>query len=200
MIIGLTGNMGSGKSMVSGLLAEMGAAIIDADSIGHQVLLPDGAAYASVLSLFGAGFLNEDGQLDRRRLGAYVFAEGHSERLQLLESVTHPAIVEEIERRIARYRAEGVRLIVIEAALFFGTPLVGMVDQIWAVVAPRPVLLERIMARDGYDIQEASERLSRQLPPEELARLSHKVLVNDGTREDLVRALRRAVAELKLDD
>ena len=104
MIIGLTGNMGSGKSLAARLLAEKGAAVIDADSIGHQVLLPGGAAYDRVIELFGPGFLNEDGSLDRRRLGDYVFADGSGERIRLLESVTHPAILEEISSRISFYR------------------------------------------------------------------------------------------------
>ena len=199
MIIGLTGNMGSGKSLASSLLAAQGAAVIKADNVGHEVLLPGGPAYDRVRELFGDGFLDKDGLLDRSRLGAFVFADASGRRLRQLEGVTHPAIVDEISRRIAVFQAEGRSLIVVEAALFFDTPLEAMVDQIWAVTAPRETLLRRIMARDGCGRQAAEDRLDKQLPPEELARRSQKVLVNDGTPDDLARTVERAVAELRED-
>ena len=200
MIIGLTGNMGSGKSLASRLLEQMGAAVIKADNVGHEVLLPQGAAYDKVLQLFGDGFLDDAGLLDRRRLGAYVFADGSGERLRRLESITHPAIVEEIRRRIEDFQRQGYRLIVVEAALFFGTPLEEMADEIWAVTAPRDVLLTRIMARDGCDLQTAENRLAQQLPTEEIARRSQRVLVNDGSPQQLAAAIRRILCELKLAD
>lgn len=200
MIIGLTGNMGSGKSLASRLLEQMGAAVIKADNVGHEVLLPQGAAYDKVLQLFGDSFLDDAGLLDRRRLGAYVFADDSGERLRRLESITHPAIVEEIRRRIEDFQQQGYRLIVVEAALFFGTPLEEMADEIWAVTAPRDVLLTRIMARDGCDRQTAENRLAQQLPPEEIARRSQRVLVNDGSPQQLAAAIRQILCELKLAD
>lgn len=200
MIIGLTGNMGSGKSLASRLLEQMGAAVIKADNVGHEVLLPQGAAYDKVLQLFGDSFLDDAGLLDRRRLGAYVFADDSGERLRRLESITHPAIVDEIRRRIEDFQQQGYRLIVVEAALFFGTPLEEMADEIWAVTAPRDVLLTRIMARDGCDLQTAENRLAQQLPTEEIARRSQRVLVNDGSPQQLAAAIRRILCELKLAD
>lgn len=196
MIIGLTGNMGSGKSLAAALLAELGAAVIHADTVGHEVLLPEGAAYGRVRALFGDGFLDDQGLLDRRRLGEFVFADASGKRLRLLESVTHPAIVEEIDRRVADFQAAGYSLIVIEAALFFDTPLEERVDEIWVVTAPRETLLSRIMARDCCGRQIAEERLAQQMSPEELARRADRVLVNDGSREQLAAALRQAVAAL----
>ena len=200
MIIGLTGNMGSGKSLASSLLEQMGAAVIKADNVGHEVLLPQGAAYDKVVQLFGNGFLDDAGLLDRRRLGAFVFADDSGERLRQLESITHPAIVDEISRRIEDFKRQGYRLIVVEAALFFGTPLEAMADEIWAVVAPRDLLLKRIMARDGCDLQTAENRLAQQLPTEEIARRSKRVLVNDGTPEQLAAAIRQVLCELHLAD
>ena len=200
MIIGLTGNMGSGKSLASNLLEQMGAAVIKADNVGHEVLLPQGAAYDKVVQLFGNGFLDDAGLLDRRRLGAFVFADDSGERLRQLESITHPAIVDEISRRIEDFTRKGYRLIVVEAALFFGTPLEAMADEIWAVVAPRDLLLKRIMARDGCDRQTAENRLAQQLPTEEIARRSKRVLVNDGTPEQLAAAIRQVLCELHLTD
>lgn len=200
MIIGLTGNMGSGKSLASNLLEQMGAAVIKADNVGHEVLLPQGAAYDKVVQLFGNGFLDDAGLLDRRRLGAFVFADDSGERLRQLESITHPAIVDEISRRIEDFKRQGYRLIVVEAALFFGTPLEAMADEIWAVVAPRDLLLKRIMARDGCDLQTAENRLAQQLPTEEIARRSKRVLVNNGTPEQLAAAIRQVLCELHLAD
>ena len=152
------------------------------------------------MQLFGNCFLDDAGLLDRRRLGAFVFADDSGERLRQLESITHPAIVDEISRRIEDFKRQGYRLIVVEAALFFGTPLEAMADEIWAVVAPRDLLLKRIMARDGCDRQTAENRLAQQLPTEEIARRSKRVLVNDGTPEQLAAAIRQVLCELHLAD
>lgn len=198
MIIGLTGNMGSGKSLAARFLAEQGAALINADQIGHRVLLPGGEAYEQVIELFGKDFLDAEGLLDRRRLGLYVFADEDGGRIRLLESVTHPAIVRKIEDLISAYQSEGRSLIVVEAALFFGTPLEHMVDRIWAVTAPRETLLRRIMDRDGCGKQAAMHRLEQQMPGEEMARRSDLTLINDGSPEDLARQVGQAVAALKL--
>ena len=195
MIIGLTGNIGSGKSTAGKILASLGAAVLDADAVGHDVLRRGGAAYADVVAAFGADFLNANGEIDRRRLGAHVFADASGRLRQRLNALTHPAICAEIERRIAALRSAGRRVIVIEAALLFDSPLCELADVCWLVTAPRETLLRRVAARDGCTAQAAADRLAGQTPQEELAKRADRVFVNDNGREALAAALSAAYAE-----
>ena len=197
MIIGLTGNIGSGKSLASKILASFGAAVIDADRVGHQVLQPDGAAYQTVLDAFGPRFLAEDGSIRRRELGAYVFAEGNEVALQRLNQLTHPAICEEIRRLLAAYRNEGKRFIVIEAAILFDSAILALTEENWLIVAPRELLLARVAARDHCGRAAAERRLASQRTLEDLEKLADRVFVNDGDPKHLEEQLKKAYQELE---
>ena len=195
MIIGLTGNIGSGKSTACRFLAELGAAVIDADRIGHAVLRRGGAAYADIIAAFGTAFLDAEDEIDRRRLGEHIFAD-HSGRLrQQLNAITHPAICNEIRQQIGALQQQEKRGIVLEAALLLDSPLRELVDTCWLVTAPRDILLARVMARDGCRRQAAADRLAGQTPQEELAKRADRVFVNDGDTAALAAALAAAYAE-----
>ena len=115
--IGLTGNMGSGKSTAAAYLAQLGAAVIDADVIGHQIMAKGGRAYQPLLAAFGDSFLDRDGEFDRRALGKYIFSDASGQRTALLNSITHPLIRDEIRRQIADLDQQGYPAAVIEAAV-----------------------------------------------------------------------------------
>ncbi len=195
-IIGLTGNMGSGKSLAAAILAEMGAACINADQVGHDVLASTGPAYAGVLAAFGPDFLTEQGELDRRRLGAYVFGDALGERARLLNSLTHPYIFTEIKRRIAHFRAEGYAMIVIEAALLFESGLDQLTDENWLIAAPRDLLLRRAALRDSCDPALVAARLDAQMGQEALMLLSQRVIWNDGDQALLRQRLLAAYRQI----
>ncbi len=184
-IIGLTGNIAVGKSLVMALLAELGAAAIDADKAAHRVLLKGGAAYAPVVAAFGAGILGADGEIERAALGKIVFAD--EAQLRRLEAITYPAIRQEIARLIGAAEQD---VIVIEAIKLLEGELKDKVDAVWVVRASEARQLERLMARRGMSREEAARRMAVQNSQADKLRQADVVIDNEGDIE----ALRALVA------
>ncbi|MBQ6808816.1 MAG: dephospho-CoA kinase [Firmicutes bacterium] len=185
MIIGLTGNIGSGKSMAVTFLRELGAAAIDADQVGHDVILPGGSAYAGLVEAFGKEFLDEEGYIKRKQLGAYVFSDASGQRVQLLNQLTHPQIRAEIQQQIDTFRSQGYAIIVIEAALLVDSPLMELIDQLWLVSASPALAVARAAKRDDCPEESILQRRKSQRDQEELARLADVILQNEGSPADL---------------
>ena len=182
-VIGLTGGIGSGKSTVADMLAALGARVIDADRIGHEVYHPGTEGHASVVRAFGPGIIAADGTIDRRALGAIVFRE--PEALARLNALVHPLIAAEIQRRLAAVRADpGTPPIVIEAAIVIEAGW-RFFDRIWAVTAPREAAIARVMAERGLSREEVERRMAVQTTDEERRRVADLVIDNDGTRDEL---------------
>ncbi len=161
-VVVLAGGTGTGKSTLVRALAEQGAAVIDADAVGHEMLERDDVRQA-VVEEFGAQVLDEDGRVDRRRLGAIVFSD--PARLATLNRLVHPPLVAEIERRIDRLRRDpAIGAIVIDAALWPQFEPRPPVDLLIMTTAPRPVRRQRIVDRDGLDPEAAERRIDRQAP------------------------------------
>lgn len=156
-VIGLTGNIAVGKSLVRGFLQELGAATIDADRVAHQVMEPGTGAFAAILDGFGAALRKSDGAIDRAALGAIVFADPQA--LQKLEAIMHPAIREEIDRRI---RSAAQRVVVIEAIKLLEGDLKQAVDAVWVVDAPPQTQLQRLMDERGFSQADAEQRIGIQ--------------------------------------
>ncbi len=195
MIIGVTGNIGSGKSLAVSFLRELGAATIDADRVGHSVLLPGGRAYDGVIHAFGRAFLDEEGRIDRKRLGAYIFSDPSGRRSRVLNALTHPAISAEIKQQIDAFRSQGYATIVVEAALLADSPLREMVDQLWLIQAGPEVAVARAAQRDGCPEESIRQRRQRQRDQADLVGLADVVIENDGSPEELREKLRAALAE-----
>ena len=155
-VIGLTGGIACGKSAVSRVLSGLGAGIIDADQVGHEILSAGQAAYAQVVQAFGEQILNAQGEIDRKRLGAIVFAE--EKKLLQLNSITHPHIINNIVKQIEA----GNGILVLDAALLFETGLDALCDEIWLVMAKREEQIRRILLRDHLTRQEAERRIQSQ--------------------------------------
>ncbi|MCL2817766.1 MAG: dephospho-CoA kinase, partial [Clostridiales bacterium] len=133
-VIGLTGNIGAGKSLVRRILTELGARAVDADLIARELAEPGRPAYEQIKLAFGGQFFTEDGALNRRLLAERVFS--HNESLSLLNEIIRPLIMKEAEERVLALKNEGAGLIVVEAALL---PEIGpgwLADEIWLVEAP----------------------------------------------------------------
>ncbi len=176
LVIGLTGNIGVGKSTVMRLLASLGAETIDADKVAHQVIEPGEAAYEQVVQAFGPGVLAADGSIDRGKLAAIVF--NNLVALRRLEAIVHPAVFAEIRRRVAESTCP---VVVIEAIkLLEGKLTRQLVDQIWLVTAPPDLQEERLRGR-GVSSQETRRRLAAQSSQEEKAHQADVVLRNDGS-------------------
>ncbi len=180
-VIGLMGNSGSGKSTVARHLQQKGAYIIDADAISHEVCEIGQPGYVAVKKCFDPYFFNDDGTLNRRRLGRHVFA--NKVELRKLEEILHPIIIERVRERAA-LRKDGV--VVVDCALLVQTGLNNLTDEVWLVTASEDTKLNRICSRDHISYEQALNRIRNQVPDAELMKYADQVLVNDGTEQALL--------------
>jgi dephospho-CoA kinase len=194
-VIGLTGGMGSGKSTVSQLLAEFGAAIIDADKVGHEAYQPNTKTWQELVATFGQQIVAPDGAIDRKKLGAIVF--GSPEQLERLNHIVHPRMFEMMKERIEQYRQQGVKVVVLDAAILFEANWTPLVDTIWVVVASESVVITRAKARTGLPEDQIRSRLRSQMSNEERTKRANVVIHNDGTFEELRTKIRELWAALK---
>ncbi len=187
-MIGLVGGIGSGKSAAREILADLGAVVIDADRLGHEAYAPGTPGFDAVVAHFGREIVGEDGRIDRRRLGAIVFAD--PARLAELNRIVHPLIRAELERRVHEARADpGVPAIVVEAAVLLEAGWQSLVDEVWAVVAPRERVVERLARQRGLARAEVEERIARQMSDDERRERADVVIDNEGSLDDLRRRL-----------
>lgn len=179
-IIAVTGGIGSGKSTVSAEFAALGAEVISADAVSHEIMLPGKNAYEAVVKLFGREILDSNDEIDRVRLADIVFSD--AEKLNSLNSVTHRLIYEEIQRRIDSSEASTVCL---EIPLLFSAKCPISIDASIAVTADKEIRLERVIVRDGCTAEQALARMAKQLPDEYLAAHADFVIENNGDIEAL---------------
>lgn len=190
LIIGLTGGIGSGKSEVSRILESLGALIIDADLIGHESYLPYSEAWHELVSAFGNRILGTKDQIDRKQLSAIVFAD--SEAMSKLNSIVHPVILEDIKKRIADHKREGIATIVIEAALLIEVGWDQLLDEVWIIRSTKEETLQRLGKRDGLSREDVLRRMDRQLPSVESSIRKTIFIDNSST----IAALKQKVGEL----
>ncbi|MBP9500982.1 MAG: dephospho-CoA kinase [Candidatus Promineofilum sp.] len=187
IIIGLTGNIATGKSAVMRLAAERGAQVIDADRVVHELLQNDEDIQTAVVTAFGPGARTPDGRIDRAALGRIVF--GDDQLLRQLEDLLHPAVREEIARRVA---ASDAPVTMIEAIKLIGGPLAAVCDQIWVTTCSRETQLERLRVCRGMDVESAVARVEAQPSQEEKIARADVVIHTDGlmtvTQEQFERA------------
>jgi len=183
--IGLTGGIASGKSMVARVLQEMGAVLLSADKIGHQIIEPGKTAYYDLIDNFGKEILNADGTINRKELGGIVFKD--PQKLQLLNQLTHPPIMQEIKLKLAQIEQEQPEAIVVmEIPLLYETRMEKLFDQVWVVWVDRETQIKRLMARDAIDRSDAISRIDSQMPLDEKARRADLVIDNCGSIEETI--------------
>ncbi len=191
LLVGLTGGIASGKSVVAAMLEEMGARSIDFDALARRVVAPDEPAWRDIVEHFGDQVLDQDRALDRRRLGEIVFADD-AERA-VLERLTHPRIRDEFVRDVrAIDDREPGSIIVAVVPLLVESNMQSMFDHVIVVFAPSSLQLDRLMRRDGLSRDAADARLAAQLPIEEKLSVADTVIDNSGSLEHT----RRQVEEL----
>lgn len=178
--IGLTGGIGSGKTTVSELFESLGAAIIDADEISHQITLPGRPATQLIQKQWGESILTSEGQLDRVALRKTVFAD--AQQLQILESILHPAIEQQILQQTATFKAQGKAYCIIAVPLLIEKRLTHLVDQIVVVDLPVKQQVIRVMQRDQVDENHVVRILEQQISREQ--RLQHADHVIDNTKDE----------------
>lgn len=182
LVIGLTGGIGTGKSLVSRLLQERGATIIDADLVGHEAYTPHTETWQVVVDTFG-DVLAEDNQIDRRKLGAIVFSD--PEQLAKLNAIMHPRMYKMIEERIQNLQSGGAETIVVEAAILIEAKWTPLVDEVWVTTAPEDQVIERIKGRNNMGEEAARARINSQMSSDERAGHADVLIANDGSMENL---------------
>ena len=181
LLVGLTGSIATGKSTVSRMFAHLGARVLDADLLAREVVMPGQPAYLKIVEEFGHGVVQDDGTLDRKALGAVVFAE--PARRKRLEEITHPAIAARQQRILSVLEEEAFEGIVIwDVALLFETGGVAKMDRVVVVATDPDTELARLMARDGMAEADAHARMASQMPVAEKAKRAHYVVDNSGDR------------------
>ena len=193
--IGLTGGIGSGKSTVSKILADLGAFVIDADTVGHEIYLPGKAAWQQVTAAFGQDILAEDQTIDRKKLGAIVFSS--ADALKQLNTIVHPIMFTEIEQRIQAKRDEGFTPpIVIEAAILIEANWLPLADEVWVVVTDKSAIIERVAEQRGMAAKDTEARIANQLSDQERLKHATVVIHNDGSLEDLQQHIQQVWSQL----
>jgi dephospho-CoA kinase len=185
ILIGLTGNIASGKSEVAKMLADRGATVIDADMLAREAVEPDTQALKDIVKRWGKDVLNEDGSLDRAALRRIVFADQFE--LDALNRIVHPGVTRLRDREIARARERGDDLVVCVIPLLFERNLVEEFEAIVLVDSPRPLRLERLVATRGLEETEAMNMIVSQMPAELKRARADYVIENEGSLEDLER-------------
>jgi dephospho-CoA kinase len=194
-VIGLTGGIGAGKSTVTQILEELGAAVIDADKVGHQIYLPDLPAWGEIVTTFGQQVLNTDRTINRQALGKIVFAD--PEALQMLNRIVHPKMFDRMAELIAELRAQGgIQAIVVEAAVLIEANWMPLVDQVWVVLASDTVVVDRLAKQRHLSPEQVRTRIAAQLSNEERLKHAHVVIRNDGSLEEVRAAVQQAWNQL----
>jgi dephospho-CoA kinase len=192
VLVGLTGNIATGKSEVARMLAELGACVIDADRVAHQLMQRHGPAYNGVVDAFGQEILADDGTIDRPKLGTIVFRDPAA--LRRLEAAVHPATIAEVDRRIAQAAAP---VVVVEAIKLIEAGMHRGYDTLWVVTAPRSLQIARLVANRGLTEEQATLRVDAQPPQEEKAVLADLVIVNDRDLAALWTKVKAAWTQLR---
>ncbi|MEW6524559.1 MAG: dephospho-CoA kinase [Bacillota bacterium] len=198
LVIGLTGGIASGKSTLSSILQQLGAHIIDADAVAHEVVRPGTPAHRELVEAFGRDILNPDSTINRRRLGRLVFSD--REALHRLNNITHPRVISAIAGELDALRRQGTGVVVVDAPLLIEAGMTGLVDEVWVVAVDESTQLERLMSRDRYSFREAMNRLGAQLPLREKVRHAHRVINNSGTVEETRRQVEVIWEKLRLGE
>lgn len=182
-ILGLTGNIASGKSYVLAYLAKRGAKTIDADLVAQQSYLPGKPAYNALIAHFGSDIVLADGQINRTALGKIVFAD--PAQLKALEDIVHPATTNAIATLVNEAQtSKSTNLIVVEAIKLFESGMAQKYDATWVTVADDETRLKRLIQGRGMDPISAAKRLRSQSPQEEKAKLADFVIHTDGSFEE----------------
>ena len=191
-VVGLTGPIGAGKSTVAAILRELGAKVLDADALVRDEQSRGTLGYSAIVQAFGTKVLGEDKEIDRAKLAAEVF--GDPAKLAKLERIMHPRVIARILE--ARKMLREGEVLVVEAIKLLESGLRNVCDEIWVVIAPRELMLERLAAR-GLSRAEAELRLRNQYSEEEFRSAADVIIENDADRDRIKDRVRAEWARLR---
>jgi dephospho-CoA kinase len=192
----LTGGLACGKTFVGRSLAELGCYLIEADKLGHQVMMPGGEAYDAIVREFGPDILDAEGRISRRKLSGIVWT--NPERLEKLNRLVHPPVQAREEKLMAEIaRADPRAIAVVEAAILVETGRYKSFDRLIVVTCTAEHQMERALERGSYNKEEILARLSRQLPLEEKLRVADYVIDTSGSKAATLEQVRKVYGALQ---
>jgi dephospho-CoA kinase len=197
LLVGLTGNIASGKSTVAQLFGRWGATVIDADALARQAVEVGMPAYHAIVERWGQGVTAPDGPIDRRELRQRVFSD--SEQLEALNAIVHPEVQRLRDQLIDDARRRGDRIVVCDIPLLFERRLADQFDRIVLVDAPRPVRMERLVRDRGLETTEAMKMIASQMPAELKRARADYLIDNTGTQDELENRAREVWQALQRD-
>jgi len=201
LIVGLTGGIVGGKSTVASMFNDLGAKIIDADKLGHSVILPNKPAWKKIVKIFGKDILQNDLTIDREKLGKIVFA--NQTLLKKLNEITHPEITKIIKKEIDSVKNKThnqEKILIIDAALIYEAKIDRFIDKIIVVYIDKDEQIKRLIKRNNLSKDEALQRVRSQIPMEEKAKMADYVIDNsnslDKTKEQVEKIWKSLVSSI----
>ena len=188
LVIGLTGSIGTGKSEAARQLQILGASIISADQVGHEAYTPNTEAWEQVVVAFGDDILQDDKDIDRRKLGAIVFSD--PSQLEKLNAIMHPRMARMVSDKIEVLRGQGVKVVVVEAALLFEAGWDTLVEEVWVTDSSEDIVVGRLKERNGLSEEEAKKRINSQMDRAERIERSDFVIDNSSDMAGLESAIK----------
>lgn len=176
-VIGLTGGIGTGKTQVSKLLEDLGADIVNADLLGHEIYKPQTEGWREVVKTFGEKILASNDEVDRKKLGAIVFSDAAA--MDQLNGITHPRIYKLAEKRIQGLSEQGGSVAVLEAALLIEARWTPLVNEVWVTTSPEESVIKRLQQRNNLEEDAIRARIASQMPQEK--RVTHADVVIDNS-------------------
>lgn len=194
-IIGITGGVGAGKSVVLGYLEEnYPCEVLVADTIGNEVKAPGGRCYKAFIELLGEDIVMPDGNIDRAKAAERIFAD--DKMLDKVNALIHPAVQDEIFERIAEFEKNGkVKFVFIEAALLIEAGYVQYLDELWYVCAGENLRKKRLEENRGYSAERIEGIMENQLEDEEFRQYADRILFNNGTKQELTKQIDEIMGE-----
>jgi len=177
-VIGLTGGIASGKSTVSRILKQLGAAVIDADEIARELAAPQGPLWDAFVKHFGKSVLQADDSLDRRKIGEIVFSDRREKKW--IDEVSHPIIKACVEKELANCRHKAMPFVVLDVPLLYEVNWESMADEVWVIYADEATQLQRLMSRDSLNKEVACARIAAQMPLAKKVAMADFVIDNNG--------------------
>lgn len=192
--LGLTGGIATGKSTADEFFKKRNIPIIDLDQIAHELMIKGNVSYKVIVAYFGKEILADNGEIDRKKLGAIVFNDKN--QLKRLNELTHPLILNNMEEKITQYQNQAVPLVVLDIPLLFEDNLTHYCDATLLITAPFQLELDRLMARNNLSEEDAQKRIASQMPLSDKEKLADYVIENTGTVNDLENNLSSLLEEI----
>ena len=181
--IGLTGGIGTGKSLVTSFLQDQGANVINADLLGHEAYLPGTVGFEQVVSEFGEEIVGEDGHVDRQKLGPIVFSDPSN--MDRLNAIMHPLIKDMIQTQLDDVEGKGQLIAIVEAAVLIEAGWESLFDEVWVVTADEEEIISRLASRNGLSREDSQKRINSQMTSIERSAHGDVIINNTGSVEDL---------------